>query len=987
MYRNIKSLRSHTRSLVYRSTAVACAYLFLFTSMAHAADPSPIATAALEFGGSTANLLWVTYKTHSNVTKADADRYQKLAYQVKAQIDMGRTSSSLLTTDFNLVGAGLGYATLGDVEPLSKALLGISAWGAKKTGDAIGQYVMSQSEEQARGILAQGLKNSGLSAKQIEAMKPNDLEAKVADFQIGGQKLQDILQDQPKLLDMLKAHAVDLAINMGVANLAKSAGIAEDVSALKKDLIATNKNMEDFQTEVKAHLERVESRIQNVQQAVKDANDKLAALETKVAGNTKAIQTLARISYAGWSTTQKIEAVESGLLSDLNNDQKEALLASLRADKAREDVAASMQQTAKDFGNLAAIASNIGLPGDVVKGLQGAQIAANGIAQFATGDVLGGIASVTSLFGLGAPDAAAQRYAEMMKYLAQEFAQVNKKLDQIIDLQVKTMQAVLALVDEQRQFRREVLGQLDRIENTVLNNELILQAILQSKWTECYALVNGTPLNGQFTMPDQKTLVSVLEDANLSSYAGTCYSTMVSFLDGWVKPANWSGQIISGDSVPTDRIAADADLLKHWKQFQSQRRVIFNTAQDFILAEVGDEAASNTKISPSLHIAAFAQPVSETQYETARDGVLFEKNIQARFSNFKCNETDVLAPALADLMCFHLIPGTAAPPKSDRWSELLKASLLGPQVTRLIDTGIVLATLSDFAEKDHAGVFHFAHPNDVKNFAANGPTPRLSRAVKEGKGQKLLAKLRWLTESMVLQQSVAYGDHTAQLIEQTLYDQTTRSLNTDPVVINSQKKLLALQAMRANPILARNVVMLAMRHAISDALGGADNAEKVRFSQTYYTLALQEFAGPQACEDQGASEKLLELFPQWKFKYYATEDEQKAAYGKCPKELVPDWSSDAPISAPGSGVAVSVADFYVVIPSPLALATGVFEQADSLRLALFYRDRLNQAIVDRNILSVVQAVSSGGADTDNVTASTAFALLNEGWNWQPQKVQ
>jgi hypothetical protein len=92
-----------------------------------------------------------------------------------------------------------------------------------------------------------------------------------------------------------------------------------------------------------------------------------------------------------------------------------------------------------------------------------------------------------------------------------------------------------------------------------------------------------------------------------------------------------------------------------------------------------------------------------------------------------------------------------------------------------------------------------------------------------------------------------------------------------------------------------------MRHAISDTLGGIDKAETVRFRQTYYTLALREFAGPQACDDQSTNEKLLELFPQWKFKYYATEDEQKAAYSKCPKELVPDWSSDTPVNAPGKG--------------------------------------------------------------------------------------
>jgi hypothetical protein len=163
------------------------------------------------------------------------------------------------------------------------------------------------------------------------------------------------------------------------------------------------------------------------------------ALQDAVTTNTGAVRALAQISYSGWTTSQKLQAVQSGLFPELEEKQKVALIDSLKADQAQENLISGLQTASQDLGNLASIAHNIGLPPDVVKGLQGAQIAMTGVAQFATGNYLGAVASLTSLVGLGAPDAAAERQAAMMEYLQQQFAVVNKKLDKIIDLQVKTL--------------------------------------------------------------------------------------------------------------------------------------------------------------------------------------------------------------------------------------------------------------------------------------------------------------------------------------------------------------------------------------------------------------------------------------------------------------------------------------------------------------------------------------------------------------------
>jgi hypothetical protein len=419
---------------------------------------------------------------------------------------------------------------------------------------------------------------------------------------------------------------------------------------------------------------------------------------------------------------------------------------------------------------------------------------------------------------------------------------------------------------------------------------------------------------------------------------------MVKFFDAWIKPATSSGQIISAANFPSDIIAGDVSLAKKWQAFQSQRTRAYATARDFVLEKLTDTSAPAAYASdkPAASLVRFAQPVVDAYYAANLDATISRSDISDALKSFKCHETNVLSPPLRDLLCFGLIDASASPPQAGRWKTILNAALIGPQSMRLIDTGITLASIVDFARRDNAGSFIFVGPSIIEQVSKDGPTNELSDAVHQHKGVDLLTKLQWLAEATVIQQSITYGDFTPELVERTLYDTVTRSINTDPAAITPVKQK-AIAAMRANPVLARNVVLLAMRHAINDGLGG--QAEGVPFNQTYYGLALDDFSGPQACEGSSLPhQKLAELFPNWKFGYWASVEQKhdNPAFSKCSVELQPSLDSPAPqLPAPGAGIGVPIADFYVLVPSPLKLAGGVYEQSDSLRLALIYRDRIN----------------------------------------------
>jgi hypothetical protein len=968
----------------HSAISMCCVTIVCLLSLPAYPDPRvDLANSALQYGGSVGKLIWTATTNNSAITAAEADRYGQLAVQIKKEIQLGRASSGVARANLDLIATAFVYGAVIDPEPLSKTIAGVAAWGTKKAGDALGDLMLEQTQNTARAVLAKGLQSSGLSMEQLQQMTPDQLQAYVKDLRIGGRKLGEVLADDPKSLAMLQANAVDLATNIGVAALAKQKGTQESVDQIKSDLAKTSRSLEAFQENISNRMDTMTSQLSNLE----DATNLLASAQVKLAkqveADSHAIQTLAQVSYSGWTTDQKLQAVKGGLFPDLSEDQKASLIEALSDAKHRDEIVASIQSTAADLGNIAAIAKNIGLPADVVKGVQGAQILATGVAQFASGNYLGAVASVTSIIGLGGSDADAARYAAMMKYLEQQFEIVNKKLDKIIDLQVETLKALAALSESENRFHEAVLSQLDQIENELFSVKEVAQAILLSQWTDCWTLINSDALNGQFTIPSKVSLKAILSDKSLGISAGHCFATEQGLLVAYVKSGNWGGQIISAENFPSQTIASQPAVERAWRIVKQQQQNAYSSARDFISVRLSD---ANTH--PASYIARFAQPVPNESSSQALT-TIFESDVaRAAFEGFDCSQDQVIRLALKELLCHGRVPGAPVPPLPGRWTTLLSAPLIGPQSYGVVDTGIVLATVADFGAMDGSNSLQFIPAAEIDSFAAKGMQADMTAALAENKGRKLLGELGYLTEAMVFQQAVAYGDYTTKLLEQTLYDPTSKSLNVDPAIISRDAtKAAALDAMRLNPALARNVVLLAIRHAVADSLGSRPAAEAVRYSASYYALGLADLIAPRACAPEShAREKLSSLLPNWQFQYRVTAEQHKQPeFSKCEMETTVASPAGSPVTdsqSLGIGVAVSLSNFYVLVPSPVSLTSGALEQPDSLRLALQYQDRLNQAVIDRNIGITVSGIDSGADSKTPESNRVGVALLDEGWGWQ-----
>lgn len=286
-------------NMICRTLIAICLLITLDIQPTKPADQTDIAVSTLEFGGSVSKLLWVSIRDQQRVDAAGADGYVKLAEKIRMQIDLGRASSAVVGANFNLIATTLGYSAVVDPEPLTKAVAGVAAYGAKKAGDALGQAVLDASQEQARGILAQGLKESGISSTELQSINPDQLRSRVADLQVGGVKLRELLRDTPGAISMIEAASVDLATKMGVEALARTGAVGTDVTSIKADVAKTMSNLADYQKVVKQRLDRIDVNLSQLQQNADIANAKLDKLRDQVQGNTAAIQSLAAISYSG----------------------------------------------------------------------------------------------------------------------------------------------------------------------------------------------------------------------------------------------------------------------------------------------------------------------------------------------------------------------------------------------------------------------------------------------------------------------------------------------------------------------------------------------------------------------------------------------------------------------------------------------------------------------------------------------------------------
>ncbi|OWK23995.1 hypothetical protein AJ87_26895 [Rhizobium yanglingense] len=304
-------------------------------------------------------------------------------------------------------------------------------------------------------------------------------------------------------------------------------------------------------------------------------------------------------------------------------------------------------------------------------------------------------------------------------------------------------------------------------------------------------------MNGEFTIKGRDHLVALISDNESVKYILDCYEIMSRFLDGQVLPAEWQGTVISADAVPGLALPADDTVHMQMRALQQIEDRAYKSAGALILAATKKEEIEH---QPARLVPRIAQPMPSTDAAEEYRLALATPTADGALAAFNCRDSEALSPGLKELLCFRI--GARTVPNSDRLPILLRSPMLGPQVERLVNTGVLLATFADLSYYTPDRQMHLIRPSDLQALASNRVTKNLEAARRKPNRTRLLESVRRLSEMYVLQQSLTYGDYTARVAEQVLYDPATRTLNLTP--IDPSKAALAaaaVDAMRANPVL------------------------------------------------------------------------------------------------------------------------------------------------------------------------------------------
>lgn len=886
----------------------------------------------LELGGTTGSLIWSESKSNVALSIKPGDELYQMAIRVQTDLDKAKASSSFGRAVGETGAAAFDFAAAVDPEPTSKISFMFGAYVTRASANYLANATYEVVEERSLGVLRNALEDrqNKLTPDKLQAMTKEELVARIDSLRLGNQTMREVFKDNPAALEMVKDSVNDFLVSNSAATLFAVKKIDGNVESMKRLVVKTASDLSAFRAESTQRFQSIEDKTDAVLKATQASSEQLAKLREETKGNLRAIQSLSDISYLGWSTEQKLAALDSGQFPELKGKAREKLIASLNSDKRREETIADLQLVSRDLSSLTTLATNLGMPRQIVTALNVSNTVANGLIRFESGDVLGSLASLSTLFGGGRADPAAERHKQLMNYLAAQFGEVNQRLDRIEKLQQKTLAAVAELGQFMVDFRREIHQQLTDLENQVLLGNAILGNVIREEWRPCRAMRAASNDLPWFTSREEIVrALGASDDANdFRANWTACRIQSYAFLKGDIMTDNWSGSVADMRTISTESSKPEAQ--KALNRYADIRVAEYSVARDVLLAVAPDLFSA-----PARYLIQLGQPSASV---AARDALKASVSAnRAVVDAFTCNSAEILNAGLRSLTCRGIASGSNQPPLPDRVQKMFGDTLIGPNGWGLMDSMIAVSRTATFTWTDGAEQYRFLSPKDLDVKAP--PTEHLKAAATERHGLDLLQAMAPMAELNILQQSVAYGDLVPQLVLDILYDPKTRTLVSQvdqqgaPDVILKQR--VALKAMQLNPILGRNVVMLAVRKALADADG--------TFPTTYYRLAIDNFRGSPACaQDAVARRKLADLFPGWKLEYRV----EKAALVS--EELAECKAGDEDVSR-GVGLVLDFGGFYVRMPSTEVATEGVFEYPQSLAIALRYRYKIGQELMDRNV--------------------------------------
>lgn len=617
--------------------------------------------------------------------------------------------------------------------------------------------------------------------------------------------------------------------------------VSDRVEQATKDVARLSKDLTDFKQQVDQRFEDLELafedmgvRVDLLEEAVVRVDARVSTLETNQA-------VIADFVLDSMSPAQKLTAIrDRGFLAERFACPDQA--ATCEAAKLKDDLIerfrreAELQQalsaTSKAVGalnNVGKIASDLGIESPELQTAVSVGNAAMGaFANFADGNYLGAISSITGLFAKR-KDPDAERFKILMGYLQEQFAIVNAKLDTVIRNQEALMERIDLLGQSMNAGFLSIDRQFANLAFEQARIDLGVRQLLWSPWTNCYAVYDGVlDTSAGPSLADPVTLLIRDEEALretqliLGNAALDCWTTMQGAL-AVTRATERFGQFVSvdwainvglsqvGDIGRTACVNGPIEGEKSTAEWRSLmlcfREDVFNPA----LASLTTTVIEDDELDFAKAYLMLARPMTTTDDWFAG----YDEAVQL---NIRCPVRTGTYVRLADILC----PVGSNDP-SARAIELLKTPILADAVNDVADWVMVMSQLVDMRDQFEERWLTYA---DVLAKAEAGDLP-----ARRPLGQWMIERSINVVDLAIASYAMTYGPVLAERL-------------AADILIGGEAAKQALRVARDNPYAARNLaqIWLEQRYQITIEETGKRRPSRIAYS-TALDLASTDGAG------------------------------------------------------------------------------------------------------------------------------------------------
>jgi hypothetical protein len=654
------------------------------------------------------------------------------------------------------------------------------------------------------------------SYEALQGLPPNEIKQRLQQSTNLFDELRTMFAGDPAAEKLAENLVIESIKNTSLATLDSVRQNQERVAGVETRVADMTRAFVRFEQRTSAALERHGQAIGELQGAVGELQRAVSSLDLRLRTQERDQAVIADFVFDRMDPDAKVAALQGGFLAERfacadggsscdAAKLKTDLVARFKAEAKVQQISAEIRSGVAMLSNVATIASNIGLNiPRLDQAVNMGSVAVAAFEQFASGNYIGAIASVTGIFA-ARTDPAAERHKALMNYLGQQFERLNAKIDAILENQKKLLEAIGGLSQQMETYYQALDERLARMEFELRRVSEAARTAAWAPWASCHGLyrlvVENESVYRYVTRGDFARVEHIWSVANRFGLpARHCIDLALTKPISLAQP-HWFGNFLSAAQAvtfsPPMLPPTEASKFHTRSQLEAFVADVFAPAHQLTERRI---RASNLTWARAMPLLAAPPPTLADARD--RTGDAAKAAGAALPSASPCDPGGPLVESrLRRLLC-----ASAAGPDAVA-SQILAEPLVADHAVELSEWLLVAARLVDILDQTTNA---FVSPEKLINWAASTPGERSA-------GRGIVADAQLMLDVATASYTLLYGEMAARAALDALLAPASTDAEQEK---KRQAELEPVRGLlRSNSYLAANAAMLRLHDAYAAAAG------------------------------------------------------------------------------------------------------------------------------------------------------------------------